>query len=90
LPVVATKISGSVDIIEEGVNGFLVEPGNSAELGEAMRKLAENENLDDLDTGDVFNRCLDAFNVPNEDRDELTASYNEIIKSLHEEDVNAE
>ena len=50
----------------------------------------EDETLDDLDAGDVFSRCLDAFEVPNEDREELTVSYNEIIKSLHEEDVNAE
>jgi exonuclease SbcD len=51
---------------------------------------AEDETLDDLDTGDVFTRCLDAFEVPDEDREGLTVSYNEIIKSLHEEDVNAE
>ncbi len=48
----------------------------------------EKEILDDLDAGDVFKRCLDAFEVPYEERKELTASYNEIIKSIHEEDVN--
>jgi len=51
---------------------------------------AEDETLDDLNAGDVFARCLDAFEVPDEDRKELTASYNEIIKSFREEDVNAE
>jgi exonuclease SbcD len=50
----------------------------------------ENETLDDLNVSDVFERCLDAFDVPDEDREELTESYNEIIKSLDEEDVNAE
>ena len=50
----------------------------------------ENETLDDLNVSDVFERCLNAFDVPDEDREELTASYNEIIKSLDEEDVNAE
>ena len=50
----------------------------------------EDETLDDLDAGDVFTRCMDAFEVPDEDREELTVSYNEIIKSLLEEDVNAE
>ena len=52
--------------------------------------ITEDETLDDLDAGDVFTRCLDAFKVPDEDREELTTSYNEIIKSLHEEDINAE
>jgi exonuclease SbcD len=50
----------------------------------------ENETLDDLNVSDVFERCLDAFDVPDEDRDKLTISYNEIIRSLDEEDVNAE
>lgn len=50
----------------------------------------EGETLEDLDIEDVFSRCLDAFNVPVEEREGLTASYRVIIKSLHEEDVNAE
>ena len=55
-----------------------------------INTVAEDETLDDLDAGDVFTRCLDAFGVPDENRKELTVSYNEIIKSLHEEDINAE
>ncbi len=49
-----------------------------------------DETLDDLDPNDVFSRCLDAFEVPDEDRVELTVSYNEIIKDLMEEDRHAE
>ncbi|MDB2613798.1 exonuclease SbcCD subunit D C-terminal domain-containing protein [Chlamydiales bacterium] len=55
-----------------------------------MNTISEDETLDDLDTSDVFTRCLKTFDVPDEDRVELTSSYNEIIKSLNEEDVNAE
>ena len=51
---------------------------------------SKDETLDDLDTGDVFTRCLDAHDVNQNDRTELTASYNEIVQSLQEEDVNAE
>jgi len=50
----------------------------------------ENETLDDLNVNDVFERCLDAFDVLDEDREELTASYNEIIRDLMEDDHNAE
>ena len=63
---------------------------NRRVMGRVINMVAEDETLDDLDTGDVFTRCLDAFDVLDEDREELTVSYNEIIKSLHEEDVNAE
>ena len=42
------------------------------------------------DSKDVFIRCMDAVEVPDEYREELKTSYDEIIKSLHEDDVNAE
>ncbi|HPP12062.1 MAG TPA: glycosyltransferase family 4 protein, partial [bacterium] len=45
LPVVATKVSGTVDVIEEGVNGFLVEPGNPEALAEAMAGILKDEGL---------------------------------------------
>lgn len=61
---------------------------NRRVMDRVISTVAEDETLDDLDAGDVFTRCLDAFEVPDEDREELTVSYNEIIKSLHEEDVN--
>ena len=63
---------------------------NRRVMDRVISTVGEDETLDDLDAGDVFIRCLDAFEVPDDDREELTVSYNEIIKSLHEEDVNAE
>ena len=61
---------------------------NRCVMDRVISAISEDETLDDLDAGDVFTRCLDAFDVPDEDREELTVSYNEIITSLHEEDVN--
>jgi exonuclease SbcD len=63
---------------------------NKRVLDRVMRTIKDNETLDDLDTGDVFTRCLETFDLPEQDREALTASYDEIIQSLHEEDVNAE
>ena len=48
-----------------------------------------NETLDDLDVYDVFERCLDSFEVPPEDRPDMTLAYQEIIQDLFEEDKNA-
>ena len=59
-------------------------------MDRVINAINEDETLDDLDVGDVFTRCLDAFDVPDEDREEMTVSYNEIIKDLMEEDINAE
>ncbi len=63
---------------------------NRRVMDRVIRAVAEDETLDDLEPNDVFTRCLDAFEVPDEDREELTVSYNEIIKDLLEEDRHAE
>ena len=63
---------------------------NRRVIDRVISTITEDETLDNLNAGDIFTRYLDAFEVPDENRKELTVSYNEIIKSLHEEDVNAE
>ncbi len=86
-------ISNLREIIDEAVTGSAMEIRrikNRRVMQRVISTAAENETLDDLDAGDVFNRCLDAFAVPDEEREELTASYNEILKDLIEEDCNAE
>jgi len=45
LPVVATRIGGNVDVIEDGVNGLLVEPGNVAEMAQAMSRVLRDESF---------------------------------------------
>ena len=50
----------------------------------------ENEILNDLGVEEVFIRCLDDSEVSDEDREDLIDSYNEIVRNLHEEDVNEE
>lgn len=81
------------DVLDEAVANSKMEIlriKNKRAIDRVISIVAENETLDELDAGDVFIRCLDTFDVPDEDREELTASYNEVMKSLHEEDVNAE
>ena len=45
LPVVATKVGGTPYLIRDGVNGFLVNPGDPAELEQAIIKLIDNPDL---------------------------------------------
>lgn len=62
---------------------------NRRVIDQVIGTIAEDETLDSLSAQDVFIRCLETFEVPDEDREDLTNSHDEIIKSLHEEDVNA-
>jgi glycosyltransferase involved in cell wall biosynthesis len=45
LPCVATRVSGSEDIISDGVNGLLVQPEHPAEMARALRHIIEDINL---------------------------------------------
>ncbi|MEE4164625.1 MAG: exonuclease SbcCD subunit D C-terminal domain-containing protein, partial [Desulfocapsaceae bacterium] len=81
------------EIIDEAVADSAMEVlriKNRRVIERVIRAVTDEETLDDLKISDVFARCLETFNVPEEDRDELTSSHNEIIQSLDEEDVNAE
>ncbi|MGP8208338.1 MAG: glycosyltransferase [Acidimicrobiales bacterium] len=44
-PVVATRIMGVPELVEEGVSGFLVAPGSVDELAGALRQLAVSPDL---------------------------------------------
>ena len=45
LPCIATRVSGSEDIIREGINGLLVEPEQPAEMAQALRRIIEDSDL---------------------------------------------
>lgn len=45
LPCVATRVSGSEDIIVDGVNGLLVEPEQPEALAQALRRIIEDTDL---------------------------------------------
>lgn len=81
------------EIIEEALAGSSMEIRrikNRRVMERVINTITEDETLDDLGTADVFIRCMEVFDVPEEDRKELTASYNEIVQSLHEDDRHAE
>jgi D-inositol-3-phosphate glycosyltransferase len=45
-PIVGTSVGGLPDLVEEGVNGFLVPPGSAAALGDAIsRALRDTDQL---------------------------------------------
>lgn len=55
-----------------------------------LQQEKNDENLEDLDETDIFIRCLDANEIPNEDRANLLALYQETVKMLIEQDTRSD
>jgi exonuclease SbcD len=77
----------------EAVDGSAIEllrVKNNRVLERALSAGDSEETLDDLTVTEVFRRCLDANGIPEPERQSLLNSYQEIVTSLHEEDLMAE
>ena len=85
-----TNLCEQLDALIIGSNIKILRIKNRQMPKQAISSLKDDETLDDLNLEDVFIRCLDIHKVANEDRQELIISYQEIIKNLMEDDVNAE
>lgn len=57
---------------------------------QALSAQDTDQTLDDLSPQDVFNRCLDAHAVPDEQRPELLHLYQEVLTQMQEMDTRAE
>jgi glycosyltransferase involved in cell wall biosynthesis len=44
-PVIATRVGGTPEIIEDGVNGILIQPNNQTQLKEAIEQVLKDEGL---------------------------------------------
>ncbi len=79
-----------MDASIEGTSMEIRRIENKRIIDRVLKQQSETETLDDLDERDVFDRCLDAHDIPLEYRPELVAAYSEILTSLHEHDPNAQ
>ena len=74
LPCIATRVSGSEDLITTGLNGILVEPEQPAEMALALRQIIENANfaqqlgkaaratiVRDYQLSNIVNQCLTLY-----------------------------
>ncbi len=88
------EIAGSLrERLDEAVAGSGIEIlriRNSRVLERALSGTGAEETLDDLDATEVFQRCLQAHEVPEDQRPALLGAYREVIVSLSEADPMAE
>lgn len=79
--------------LDEAIAGSDIEilrVKNNRILEKILTHAYAKETLDDLNVNDVFTRCLDAHEIPYEQRSTLLEAYQETIAFLVEEDAAAE
>jgi len=62
-PMVATHVGGIPEVIDEGVNGFLVEPRNSQQLAEKILELLRDKTLRDRMGQNGMQKVRDIFSI---------------------------
>ena len=63
---------------------------NRRQVERILRQATEDERLEQLNEFEVFELCLDAHDIPIDEREELQFIYNEIIRAIQEDDIRAE
>ncbi|MNP10683.1 N,N'-diacetylbacillosaminyl-diphospho-undecaprenol alpha-1,3-N-acetylgalactosaminyltransferase [compost metagenome] len=61
-PVIASRVGGIVEMIEDGVNGLLVEPGNALDLFEKLLKLVDDTILREKQSREARKHALTIWN----------------------------
>ena len=64
-PVISSRVSGIPELVCDGVNGFLTEPGNVKQIAEKMNKLLSNKSLR-IEMGEqAREKVKEEFNIEN-------------------------
>lgn len=79
-----------LDAAISGTHMEILRVKNNRIIDRVLGQIHEEETLDDLNTNDVFERCLAMHEVPEEQRPELIRAYQETVASLFEDDIQAE
>ncbi len=77
LPSAVTRIGGNVDLIEDGKNGFLVEPENSKELTASISRLLSDEK-----TAAIFGRQARQKIKARYSKNVLVSKYEELYRGF--------
>ena len=79
-------VQETINTIIRGSNIEVLKITNTRIIKQVLQQMRIDESLADMDETAVFNRCLEVYKVPEEQRRELLASYIEILTTVHQSD----
>lgn len=86
----SSVIQSQLHELTEGTNVVIIRIRPMETGNHAFNLEEEVGSLDDLSEMDVFENCMDARNIPPEERQELIDVFSEILHEMNEEDMRAE
>ena len=74
-PVISSKMAGVPEIVKDGETGFMVEPGKSDQLAEAIHKLWADQ--------DVYKKMSESGRKLMESKFDKVVQFNQFLKYFH-------
>ncbi|HAR74665.1 MAG TPA: exonuclease sbcCD subunit D, partial [Psychrobacter sp.] len=87
---VVSELRESIEAMVEGLPCEVLKIKNTRTYNKVLNQQQISETLQDLNEEEVFERCLTAHNVPDEQRLTLREAYGQIVYDLHHADTQAE
>ncbi|EHL30453.1 hypothetical protein LDG_7554 [Legionella drancourtii LLAP12] len=88
------EVTGNLrESLEETIAGTgmqILRVKNNRIIDRVLKRIHDDETLDDLNINDVFARCLAVHKVPEEQWPELLTTYQETLMILNDQDAKAE
>lgn len=84
-----SDLRGRLEESMAGTRMELLRVRDNRVIRRVLKRMDNREALEDMDEGDVFERCLDTHGVSGDERAELRHTYGEALASLRDEDVQA-
>ena len=87
---VVSELREHIQAMVESLPCEVLKIKNTRTYNKVLNQQQTSETLQDLNGIEVFERCLTAHHVPDEQRSTLRDAYEQIVYNLHHEDTRAE
>ena len=87
---IVNDLRDKVDEIVKGLSVEVLLAKNPRNYNKVLNQHQTSETLQDLNEQEVFERCLTAHNIPDEQKTTLRDAYEKIVYDLHHADTQAE
>ena len=87
---VVSELREHIQAMVDGLPCEVLKIKNTRTYNKVLNQQQISETLQDLNEEEVFERCLIAHNIPDEQKSSLRDAYDQIVYNLRHEDTQAE